>query len=230
MMFRYLKLLWVFGLAAACAPSSPPSNVQNILFVGNSYTYQHDVPGKVAAQLNQDQTDGTQYRAKMVADGGQNLMHYVGDVRVLNLLDREDIDLIVLQDRSTATFYSQDYRDFFRAVSWFAERAQDEGAQLVLYQTWPRRAGHPFYSETGHRNFSPPRSPTEMRLKLAQTYQRAAKHHQAQLAPVGDCWIAHEDVASLYAADGSHASVIGADLAARALARTIAGHPDPCGS
>ena len=69
-----------------------------------------------------------------------------------------------------------------------------------------------------------------MRLKLAQTYQRAAKHHRAELAPVGDCWIVHEDIASLYAADGSHASRTGADLAARVLARTIAGHPDPCGS
>jgi hypothetical protein len=178
---RYVRIFAICSLFAACTPplSSAPTQLQtrHILFVGNSYTYQHNVPEKVVTYLNQGQPDRVRYQAAMVADGGRNLIQYVDDARVLDHLSRADFEFIVLQDRSTATFYSTEYQHFFQAVSWFAQQAQAEGAQLVLYQTWPRRAGHEFYNARANPSFSPPPNPAEMQLKLAQTYQTAATHH-----------------------------------------------------
>lgn len=228
---RLVFILHVFCLGlSACSQAPEPTTVKHILFVGNSYTFQHQVPDQVASQLSKLHGPDIAYVATMVADGGQNLIEYVDDPRILNALETNAFDYFVLQDRSTAAFYSVDHQDFFKAVRWFKSQATAEGAEMILYQTWPRREGHDFYSQRPARGFSPPRTPQEMRLRLDKIYQQAARATGAKVAPVGNCWMQRGNHAALYQRDGSHATQQGAALAASVIAQTLAGNADACAS
>ncbi|MEO0884013.1 MAG: hypothetical protein AAFY34_14965 [Pseudomonadota bacterium] len=220
--FHSTILLMTCLTGCALLPTEPTT--RHVLFVGNSYTFQHDVPALFRDASGSD----IRYETEMVAGPGLNLMAYVAYDRVEQLVATKDWYAIVLQDRSTAAFYEKDRSEFKLALEWFRAIADEEGAQLFLFQTWPRRAGHSFYEAKAEPGFSPPRTPSEMSDRLIATYAEGAALSGAIVAPVGDCWFQQEDVEILYAEDGSHASAIGARLAARVIANTIAGTDDPC--
>lgn len=215
-------------LLAACAPEPVVSIEKRILFVGNSYTHQHRVPNQVVTRLNKRHGPDVAYEAFVVADDGRNLIKYVDDTRILNALNAQAFDYIVLQDQSAASFYQRNRDEFLRAMRWFKAKADAESAEIVLYQTWPRRPGHSFYRERAGRGFTPPKTPQEMRFRVERAYQKAADMFGAQVAPVGNCWMQQDNLASLYQPDGSHASAKGAALASRVIADTIAGEQEPC--
>lgn len=223
-----LRALFGFFLAltllTSCMNTPVELNPSRVLFVGNSYTYQHDLP-ELVRRASQP---GQSFETGLVAAGGQNLITYVDSERLQTLLDTEDWDVIVLQDRSTATFCAKGRADFERALAWFRRAADQEGASLILYQTWPRRKGHDFYSTEAPRGCAPPRDQMDMLEQLIAAYARGAKSTKARIAPVGECWMKQGETDHLYAEDGSHASAAGANLAARVIANTLAGKADPC--
>lgn len=214
---------------AGCAPPYQSTRDLNVLFVGNSYTFGHDVPGLV--EKLRPVHDGVRYRfsTAMLADGGQNLIEYVNDPRMLDLLGRAKWDVIVLQDRSVAIAYLDQQLSFQSASDWFAEAAAREGAALVFFQTWPRQAGHEIYDDKPvSGRYSPPRSPQDMYEQVARMYAQTARVHDATVAPVGQCWLRADDPARLYSNDGSHASLAGARLTARVIANTLSESDTPC--
>ncbi len=215
----------VAGAAASCAQTQAPPAPTRFLFIGNSYTLQHDVPGLVAARLG----DEADTETAMVADGGQVLERYVNDPRVTRRLAEIEWDVIVLQGHSRAAFDVERRAGFNRAVDWFSTQAAAEGAALLLVQTWPRRAGHGFYGRPAEDGVHhPPRSPSEMAERVEALYAAAAARVGARIAPVGRCWAAASDMNALYAEDGSHASPAGAALAADVIALTIRGADTGC--
>ncbi len=216
------------ALAAGCFYSERKTQDVNVLFIGNSYTFQHNVPSMVEKTRRVEDDIRIRYRTALVADGGRNLIAYVGDRRVVRLLQDHDWDFIVLQDRSTAAFYAREREEFDRAVRWFQGAAQQKRAELVLFQTWPRKSGHAFYAEKAEYGFTPPRSQEEMARRLASVYRRAAETYDGVVAPVGRCWMQAENRDSLYAEDGSHASRTGARLAATVIENTLKKAADPC--
>jgi hypothetical protein len=220
--------LAVFGaVLAGCFRSEPAVDVR-VLFVGNSYTFQHDIPRQIEKTRRLRDGARIRYKTAMVADGGRNLIAYKNDARVTELLQQEQWDFIVLQDRSTAAFYTREIAEFDQALTWFGSAAQREGAKLVFFQTWPRRTGHAFYGAKPEPGFFPPRSQPEMARRLASAYRNASGKYGGVVAPVGACWMQVEDKADLYAEDGSHASPSGARLAAKVIENTISGAADPC--
>lgn len=211
-------------IIGACTSKATEPTVRNVLFVGNSYTYQHDVPELFRVEAS----SSIRYETEVFAGPGLNLKAYVEDDRIEALLDSRDFYAIVLQDRSTASLYSKDRSEFKLALEWFRSVAEREGARLVLYQTWPRRAGHNLYEAPEGPGFLPPATPAEMMEVVAAFYTEGADSSGAVVATVGECWMRQSDLARLYASDGSHASDVGAKLAARVLARTMNGADDPC--
>ena len=115
-----------------------------------------------------------------------------------------------------------------RRLFGFANVLAEEQANLVLFETWPRRDGHAVFSASHEQGFKPPKSQQEMLTTLQQTYWRGAAQNGAIVAPVGTCWVQAHDTNRLYAADGSHASKAGAGLAARVIERTISGTAQIC--
>ena len=230
-MTRCLSILGAFALTAlvsACLPVKRETQTVRVLFIGNSYTFQHDVPGLLERTRRIKNNVRIDYQTEMIADGGRNLMHFVNDNRVVTALRDDDWDYVVLQDRSTAAFYLKELQEFDRAVSWFKSIAHQNGAELVLFQTWPRKSGHAFYKETAATGFTPPRSQYEMMRRVASAYGNVARRYGGRVAPVGHCWLQVGDQMALYAGDGSHASKNGARLAVRVIANTLEEAPDPC--
>lgn len=223
-----LRLVAVAMLLALIGCKQLGQQDVHVLFVGNSYTNQHDVPGQVASIDRVIDGKRIHYKTRMVADNGMNLITYVNDARIVAFLNEREWDVIVLQDLSTSAFRAKERAEFDHAVAWFSDKARDEGARLILFQTWPRRAQHSLYSATATDRFDPPRTPREMLQTVKRVYDNAARRHRAQVSPVGECWLRSKDPAALYAWDGSHASKTGAALTARVLESTISGQEEVC--
>ena len=212
------------GLAATVAapaiarfPNELPDEL--IFFVGNSFTHQHAIPGLVcsiaasagvAAHCHPHTANGAWLDASM--DFARSLPAERGGPLPAT---------VVLQDHSIAPLTAAGRRRSARAMAaWSA--AFD---RTVLFETWPRRADHPLYSDR-HR----PPTPEYMAEIVHDHYSRQARELGAAIAPVGLAWLeAESEEIDLHAADGYHANVAGAWLAAMMLAAAL-GQPDPYGA
>jgi hypothetical protein len=205
-------LFWLLALGVLPVADARAANrVTRVLFIGNSYTYFHNLPemfAKLAA------AGGERVEVRMVAPGGWRLKDHweKGDAR--KALRDGEWDYVVLQDQSTlgvTCFVDGQPRvtsdEVFRpaAEQWAAEIAK-MGATPVFYLTWARKA-----------------TPEDQKI-LSGAYLRAAHATGARVAPVGIAWAevrSLEPSLELYIDDGSHPSAAGSYLAACALYGTL---------
>ena len=163
-----------------------------ILFLGNSFTYFHDLPDMVAEILHAE--------VKGNLCGGAYLYQHIDPSDELcaitrKLLTEEKWDYVVLQDQSQGPITHPE--EFARAVAALSEMTRAAGGTPVLYETWAYEEG----SDT-----------------LAST--EMANH--ALLAPVGQVFAASRKTVQLYdAGDHYHPSQAGSSLAAETIAAVI---------
>lgn len=203
------------GLAAIASPALArfPQTVPPglIFFVGNSFTRQHAIPAlvcRIAAAT------GTAARCHPHTANGAWLDASMPFAR--SILAERGGPLpatVVLQDHSIAPLTPGGRRRSALAIAAWSAAFRD----TVLFETWPRRAGHPIYARPGR-----PPSPESMAEIVHDHYSRQAHGLGAAIAPVGLAWLVAEteDIA-LHAADGYHANLAGAWLAAMMLARAL---------
>ncbi|MGF1501970.1 MAG: hypothetical protein ACFBSD_09140 [Paracoccaceae bacterium] len=198
------------GLLETGGPAAAEPTLR-VLFVGNSFTRQHDVPARVAARA---EADGISLRPTMLARDGARLSEHLA--RGLEARLAEGWDAVVVQGFSTEALYPDRAARAEAAFARIAAAAQP--APVVLFQPWPRAPGHRFYAAPERIGFVPPGSPAEMAARVHAFYARLATATGADLAPVGLVW-ARETAAGarLYAADRYHANPDGAALAAREI-------------
>ncbi len=220
MLSRRAFLVAVFAVCFAATGTAQPQApaATRILFIGNSYTYFHNLPAMVAALA----ADGHHGRVDftMAAPGGWRLKDH-WEKGTLPILRRGKWDFVVLQEQSTLGFnYFVDGEthvgsdEVFRpyAEKWAAE-IRAGGGTPVFYLTWSRRT-----------------SPGDQSA-LNYAYTTAAKAAAARVAPVGIAWAEVREQYpdfDLYASDGSHPSSAGSYLAACVLYATIF-HANPVG-
>lgn len=184
-----------------------------ILFLGNSFTFYHDLPEMVADLL--------QAEVKGNLRGGAYLHQHIDPADELcaitrKLLAEEKWDYVVLQDQSQGPITHPE--EFSRAVAALSEMTRAAGGVPVLYETWAYEEGSETLASTGMAFF-------EMQQKLSAGYRAAAEANQALLAPVGQVFAAARRAAQLYdAADHYHPSPEGSRLAAEMIAATIQMH------
>ena len=187
-----------------------------IFFVGNSFTRQHDIPGLVCRIAGQ--TGVRAHCHRHTANGA----HLISTIEVPGRL-AEDWPgrvpaRVVLQDHSVVPLSSALRDESARAMAEWDRHFQG----TTLFQTWPRRVGHPLYDQPGM-----PSGPEEMAELTHAHYRAEARRLGAAVAPVAPAWIeAARRGIDLYAFDGYHANLAGAWLAAMLLAAAL-GLPDP---
>lgn len=182
-----------------------------VLFIGNSHLFVNNVPAGVQRRLTASKGPT---RIRTIAKGGARLTSFTGRGDVVAAIKNTVWDVVVLQEASVSFLTEVGRRNFHRAVSWFTERIPPE-TRIVLYQTWPWR--------TGSRYFRGQAIDTAgMWAAMQAEYARAARRPRITIAPVGRCWLASPQRASLYSGDGNHASPAGSRIAATIIARTIA--------
>ena len=181
-----------------------------ILFLGNSFTFFHDMPDMVAELLHAEV--GRNLR------GGAYLYQHLDPADELyvitsRLLTEEKWDYVVLQDQSRGPITHP--AAFRQAVDTLSAMIGAAGAKPVLYETWAYEEGSSTLEETG-MTFE------DMQQQLSAGYLAAAEANRALLAPVGQAFAAARHVAKLYDAnDHYHPSLEGSRLAAEVIASVI---------
>lgn len=199
-----IALLWVLPISA---------RAENILFVGNSYTYFNNVPQLVEALAKANQRAGVTTHAE--AAGGLTLTDHVFRAETKAALKKPGWTHLVLQEQSTLGRHAMTAVDgksrvsapdqFWLAATALAGPVKPAGAKAVFFMTWARR-DYP-----------------EQSAPLATAYHCAGHKLAAQVAPVGSAFDAFADRARLYQADGAHPTALGSYLAAIVLYHTLFG-------
>lgn len=198
------------GLAAIAARFRRSSDATHprVLFLGNSFTREHDLPARVASEAA---GFGFRLDVAMIAPGGHRLHQHSADAATREVVAGFDWDVLVLQDFSTEPLDEAGRARSRRAAETLVALGD---AVPVLFATWPRAPGHPLYAQAGGPNGS-----TEMNAVVERHYDSLARSLGGVLAPVGAAFVGRSE---LYRADGYHASERGAEVAAAILAAAIA--------
>jgi hypothetical protein len=176
-----------------------------VLFIGNSYTFTHDMPSTLAS-LGSDASPRVCFDTEAVVHPAFGLRDHRRTGEGAARIAASRWDYVVLQDSSLAPVdFAWDSLDQFRL---FARDVRASGARPLLFMTWAR-AGRP-----------------ETNAQIEQHFRRAAVYAHAEVAPIGTAWArmraAHPEV-TLYQSDGSHPTIAGTFLGACVLFASMTG-------
>jgi hypothetical protein len=178
------------GLAAAAPSPKPPLRV---LFIGNSLTSWHNLPGYVASLAKR--SGDTTFRYRMIAPPAVGLEDHWRIQRTRRALAEERWDVVVMQQGPSAEPASRAH-----LCTWtkrFADLARSRGARPRLLMVWS--AGRFGLQE------------------VIDSYAAAAAAADAPALPAGLAWAAawkRKPTLALHARDGLHPSRLGTYLAA----------------
>ncbi len=190
----------------------------NILFIGNSYTYYHDMPECIFAPMAK--AAGVEANVQAVTHGGYQLSWYADPEdpegkRLRSVVDGRRFDCIVLQDHSLATI--REPGAFFSGIRSLKALLEDKTDGFVLYATWGRKPGCALLEELGMTN-------EEMTRHIAESYDEAGQRFGMKVAHVGKAFAAcrqEHPEAELYFEDLHHSSRLGSTIAAETILKTI---------
>ena len=192
-------LLPLFLAVSVLTAESLHGKNQDVLLIGNSYTIYTKNAFESAVGGDPDHT----LYVEMVAVGGSTLaahyLHRFGQIR--SALQSRAWDIVVMQEHSLGPINNP--AGFLQgAIDIAAMVAQDSpGAEIWLFETWARRAGHTIY--TGGY------TPAQMQQDLRDQYNAVAAVIGANVIPVGDVFeksyaIRPFPQLNLHDTDGSH--------------------------
>lgn len=223
-------VLALLGLLAATAAEAGRPDSVSVLFVGNSYTYCHDMY-KMVGELAENTYvhPGRKLKVGCLArtPGGWSFERHASSAETAEAIARGGYDFVVLQEQSarpampTQTVARQTYPYAFALDSLV--HAHNPEAKVIFYMTW----GHKYGCQDEH-DYPLIDTYEGMQNRLATSYLEMAYRTGALCAPVGLAWqrVRRErpDII-LYGEDSSHPSVAGSYLAANVIFCTITGAP-----
>ena len=171
-----------------------------ILFIGNSHTYNHDLPAWVKVMA---QEDGVTCDVTMLAHGNWYLATHVREAQTKFNIRHGGYDYIVLQEHSHPFDHIKDYK---AAVATLSEWASEAGSRIVIYGTWAKRDDR------------------DTQEYMNEVNREIAESNSAILAPVGESWWIYNDSypsIEMYEEDGAHASEAGTEFAASVIWSSI---------
>lgn len=195
------------ALVLCAAPLAAQSDSQprlRVLFIGNSYTYFHDLPRTL--QTMAAMSGQASIEVATVLEGGATLKRHWTDGKAVQAIRKGSWNYIVLQDQSQTPATLPDTT--LRYGKLFGDEIAAVKAKPVLYVTWHRK-GRP-----------------AMQDSLTRTYTALGQQIGAILAHAGPAWAALQQSQpglELYWADGSHPGPTGSYLAAVAIYHALFG-------
>ena len=195
----------------------------NILFLGNSYTQENQLPQLIQSVAA---TVGYSIQVSENTPGGCTLQQHSASPTSLNLIAAGKWDYVVLQEQSQlpscppAQVAQQVYP--YAALLDSLIKVSNPCAQTLFYQTWGRK-----YGDSQNCAVYPPLCTYwGMDSLLAARYRIMAQDNEALLSPVGDVWrylYTHHAALELYSPDQSHPSLLGSYAAACCFVTIITG-------
>ncbi len=208
--------LWLPGSAQA-------THKLRVLFIGNSYTKDYNLP-LLTAQVAASAGDTVTYGASAI--GGYTLEQHFNTASTLDLIRQGNWDRVVLQEHSRVPSWGmpQVQTQFFKYGHLLDStiKVHNPHARTFLYMTWGRRDGDTPYC---------PDMPWvctywDMDSTLRRRYEMLADMEGAGLAPVGSVRRRLRRTfpsLDLYIADGSHPTPVASYVAACTMYTTLFG-------
>lgn len=191
------------------------------LFIGNSYTYYHDLPGTFAAICL---ANGHEIEVDSVTKGGYSINNYLDESdtfgrRLAIKLKTEKYDAVVIQEQSIRA--AAEPERYFTAIKELVRRIRltQPEIKLYIYATWARRDGNGVLAENGWTHDT-------MLKKLRDSFESIAEELGGEVVYAGDAMHeAYRGAAgdTVYAPDGSHPSEDGTKLVAKVFYDKIFG-------
>jgi hypothetical protein len=192
---------------AATGGRTDPERVRSadvsILFVGNSHTMMHDVPGLVRKMIEYRHPEKKVYVNLL---GVAHLDDVVQNPQSIEEIESHPWKYVVLQAQKISMSGRFDYSK--KEGIEVAKRAKDHGACVFYFSEWGRKD----VAEEGSR--------TE------KIYQAMASAAGVEVAPIGRAWdlaLAERPELPLHHGDGNHQSALGAFLTACVLYGRLTG-------
>lgn len=205
------------GSSVATSPPGPGCHAAGtcrVLFVGNSYTYDNDLPA-VFADLAA--AGGHRVKAAALVDGGATLADHVESPETSDTLESTRWSVVVLQEQSEIPSSPQLRRsEMYPAARQLVATIRGAKALPLFFVTWAHRKGWP---AAGLAGYGP------MQSAVDEGYRAIARQLHVPVAPVGSAWSAAlaRGSAALWQADGSHPTLRGTYLAACVFYASIFG-------
>lgn len=224
MKLKLLTLCMLFVCQLLSAKTTDNDSVR-VLFIGNSYTYYHDLPSIVkgiAANIAQD------FRMKLsvrkYTPGGWTFQKHLQMKDEIAAIKEGNWDYVVLQEQSSNPAKPTDsvLRNTYPYAQQLTElvRRHNPKAKVIFYMTW----GHKDGCQEPVKNYPLISTYEGMQDRLITSYLEMAYRNNAWCAPVGMAWKrvrAEHPYMTLYWPDGSHPSTLGSYLAANVIFATI---------
>lgn len=201
-------LLVAFATVTCAAEPTEPSgrpNPERVLFIGNSLTFENDLPRMVQALAR---AAGHELEVTMRAYPNYGLEDHWNRPETHTAIAKGDWDVVVLQQGPSSLDESRE--NLRRWTRHFARRIREAGGEPALYMVWPaavRAADFP---------------------RVSESYRLAARDVDGLLLAAGDgwqeAWELDPDV-GLYGPDNFHPSVAGTYLAALVIVGEFYGGP-----
>ena len=198
--------------ALGCSATINCDNPQNvaacmrILFIGNSFTFENDLPGMFTMLAN---SGGHTVVTGMAAQGGWTLADHVNSSATMNQISGSKWDYVVLQEQSEIPAFEQSREvSMYPAARTLVRQIAAVGARPIFFMTWAHQDGLPEYNLQDYKT---------MQFQIDIGYMGIAQELSARVAPVGYAWLLAEGQnpqLNPWQADGSHPSVQGTYLAA----------------
>ncbi|MFG6380596.1 MAG: SGNH/GDSL hydrolase family protein [Muribaculum sp.] len=224
-MGKRVFLFFALVLVNLSLSANQKSDSLQVLFIGNSYTYYHEMYNmvrEIAAHVGQDQKIAIS--PTVFAPGGCTLKRHLQNGELMKAIERGNWDYVILQEQSTApagptrVVAENTYLDAVRLDSIVKRYNPD--AKVIFYMTWGHKYGtlHPI------KNYPIIDTYEGMQRRLATSYLEMAYENDAWCAPVGLAWMRvrkERPYTTLYWPDGFHPSKAGSYLAANVIYTTI---------
>ncbi len=178
--------------------TSQKDNVVNILFIGNSYTYENDgVDQHLNALLNSSSDGKVIYRyVASAAEGKYHLMTHWYDDETRDLFSSRRWDKVVMQEYNSGPLKTTEEFNIFAKCWERLIKKTNEDTEIYLFSTWK-------YSKS-----------KGMEDRLYSAYDELSSSINAEVVPVGHLWKSLEGKINLYDEDGAHPNRKGTFLTA----------------
>lgn len=211
-MKRIAIICMILLTALGCSPTINCDNPQDaamctrILFIGNSFTFENDLPGMFTKLAN---SGGQPVVTGMAAQGGWTLADHVNTSETMNQISGSKWDYVVLQEQSEIPAFEQSREaSMYPAARTLVRQIAAVGARPIFFMTWAHQNGLPENNLQDYKT---------MQFQIDIGYMGIAQELSAWVAPVGYAWLLAEGQnpqLDLWQEDGSHPSVQGTYLAA----------------
>lgn len=191
---------------------------KRILFIGNSYTYYHNMPQEIFAPMAAKA--GMEATVQSVTHGGYKLSWFADPEneegqRLRETVRGQHFDVVVLQDHSLITILEPEL--FFQGIALMKNLLKEHTDRFVLCATWGRKSGSETLVQLNLSN-------EEMTNRIAAAYDEAGRRFGMTVAHVGKAFVSYTKMypeAELYLRDQHHPSLLGGTIAAKVILGAI---------